>query len=615
MVWLGRRFNRIAAIDYETHMGTLIGDKKTSSEHSDYITMGAFAEKGKHGVVYTEFEDIRRETLEYLNDPNTLVLMHNAGFDYKWAKAKFGDGPDWRPKAFIVDTMVMERLLTAGKGTRSDLKSIAKRRLGIDMDKSMRSVIANRISNDWEEGELLYAALDAEVLPAIWEQQEAEIRQYGMENAAIIENRIAIIAAEASLQGIDFNAQRYREILQESRERAKELESELIFALDPLCYQDLWSDTYVSKINLNSDKQMLRALREVGIDLKAFNYYAKRDWWLAHKDNPDFQVQCDIMRHLIDYTFWNKNTTWRYTTYINPVTKRIHAGINTFGADTSRMSMKSPNLQQATTPKPDFSDRFGYADGMMGLSYRECFVAEPGLLADSDDSDYVLVTADFSQIEYVVLAELSGEKWMIDAFNNKMDFHKLRASQALKIKNIDHVSKRERQLGKTINFGLGFKGTYRVLQRLAKENGVIIPTPEAKDIVARITHMQPNVNRWADEMFEFIKQKGYIQTRVGHRRWIPPNKATPTRAANTPVQKTAAGILKDAGIEVNDKLGNDGRILLFVHDEIVTRVKREHAEEIANDIIVPSMIRSAKKYIYSVEPKVSVSWGAAWEKA
>ncbi|MDH5182495.1 MAG: DNA polymerase [Gammaproteobacteria bacterium] len=613
------KYDRIAAIDFETHMGTYIDGKATSSPFRDRTLMTAIATKvGSEvtsKVITSNEEAMRHEVMELMNDPKTLVLMHNVGFDYRWALGKWGNRPDWKPSCGIWDTLIIERALTAGSNRANSLKAVAQRRLNVIMDKSQRKAIASSKGKVWSEAELDYARLDAETLLPIYEQQRAEIAKAQMQNVAYIENQISVIAAEAQHSGIDFNVPRFHEIRAEAKKQVFYLSSQILRTLDVEVEEDLWDDDAPLKahINLSSNDQVVKALNNFGINIRANDYYTKRDWWLAHK-NKASDDQLNVIRWLIDWTFWDKLLSWHYPDFCDPVTKRIHAMINTYGADTSRMSMGNPNLQQTSNAKPDFSMRFGYDDGKLGLSYRECFVADPDIAITSTDSEHVLITADLSQIEYFVLADQSNERWMIDAMTAKEDFHKLRASQALRV-DIEEVNKAQRQLGKTINFGLGFGGSYLVLQRMAKEDGVILSTTEAKDITERVKHSQPNVRAWIEDRVKEAERTNYLRTAVGHRRFIPANKRSPTRCANTPVQGTAGGMLKQGAINIKRKLGNDGQMVLFVHDEIVTRVRREHAEEIAREIIVPGMVTGASMYLEHLQARADYVISPAWAKA
>ncbi len=250
--------------------------------------------------------------------------------------------------------------------------------------------------------------------------------------------------------------------------------------------------------------------------------------------------------------------------YINPKTKRIHSFFHQTITATGRISSTEPNLQNIPT-------RFE-----LGKRVRKIFKPAEGKL---------YVDADYSQIELRVLAHISGDKHMIEAFNNNQDIHKQAASKVFKTP-MDEVTKEQRSNAKAVNFGI----VYGISDfGLGEQLG--ISRKQAKKYIDEYLEEYKGIKEFMDNITEKAKEQGYVETLFHRRRYIPELKSNNymvrqfgARAAmNTPIQGTAADIMKIAMINVYRELKQrnlKSKIVLQVHDEMMLESPKDEIEEV-----------------------------------
>jgi len=250
---------------------------------------------------------------------------------------------------------------------------------------------------------------------------------------------------------------------------------------------------------------------------------------------------------------------------VNPATGRIHTHYSQAWTATGRMQSTNPNLQTIPIRKA------------RGREIRAAFVPR--------DSDHLILSADYSQIELRVMAELSGDPAMKQAFIDNEDIHKVTASKVYKV-DPDDVTREMRDKAKTVNFGIIYGiSAFGLQQRLN------IPRPEAVDLIDNYFEKYPGVRGWIDATIEFAQEHGYVRTQTGRRRYLRDidsrNKslksAAERLAMNSPIQGTAADLLKLAMINTHTALETGGfqtKMLLTVHDEIVFDMKRDEQEAV-----------------------------------
>ncbi len=255
-------------------------------------------------------------------------------------------------------------------------------------------------------------------------------------------------------------------------------------------------------------------------------------------------------------------------TYVSARTGRIHCSFSQTAAATGRLASSDPNLQNI----PVRTER--------GRRLRAAFVPrEP-----DERGEWVLLAADYSQVELRILAHFSGDPELVRAFAEGRDIH---TSTAAKIFNVfpEMVDRNLRSKAKAINFGLLYgMGP----SRLARETGITLP--EARAFIERYFESFPAVRGWIDGVLEAAREKGYVETLAGRRRFLPDIRsennglrvAAENAAVNTPVQGTAADIIKRAMIDLEARLVASslaGRMLLQVHDELVLEVPTSELDE------------------------------------
>ncbi len=272
-----------------------------------------------------------------------------------------------------------------------------------------------------------------------------------------------------------------------------------------------------------------------------------------------------IIEKILDYRQYVKlNSTYveGIIPYINKKTNRIHSSFHQTVTATGRISCTEPNLQNIPT-------RFE-----LGKKLRKVFKPE---------NECVYIDADYSQIELRVLAHISGDQNMITAFKNGEDIHAEAASKVLNIP-IEEVTKEERTKAKAINFGI----VYGISDfGLAEQIGV--SRKEAKQYIEQYLNKYEGIRNFMNIIVEQAKENGYVETLYHRRRYVPELKSNNYMvrqfgsriAMNTPIQGTAADIMKIAMINIYKKLNNmKSKLILQVHDELLVETYPEEKEKV-----------------------------------
>ena len=281
--------------------------------------------------------------------------------------------------------------------------------------------------------------------------------------------------------------------------------------------------------------------------------------------------------------------------FIHPLTGRIHTSFNQTGAATGRLSSSDPNLQNIPVRTP------------RGEAIRRAFVAPPGAM---------LLTADYSQIELRLLAHLSGDSAFVEAFEQGGDIHRQTAAIIFAVAQ-DQVTPEMRARAKTINFGTIYgQGAFALSRQLG------ITQDDAKRFIEQYFTRFAGVRAWLDRTVAEAREKGYVETLFGRRRYIPELKDRnynirafgERTATNSPLQGSAADLIKIAMIRIAGALKAQGlasRMILQVHDELVVEVPRGE-EEAATELVKRHMERAAELRVPLV---VSVGMGMNWVDA
>jgi DNA polymerase-1 len=280
---------------------------------------------------------------------------------------------------------------------------------------------------------------------------------------------------------------------------------------------------------------------------------------------------------------------------INPSTGRVHTSYNQTGAATGRMSSSDPNLQNI----PIRSE--------IGRRIRQAFVADQG---------NCILAADYSQIELRIMAHLSGDQGLLDAFHNGLDIHRATAAEVFDTE-LEQVDNEQRRAAKAINFGLIYGMS---AFGLAKQLGV--SRYDAQQYIDLYFERYPGVQDYMQRTREQAHDTGYVETLFGRRLYLPEiNSRNGQRrqyaertAINAPMQGTAADIIKRAMVSVHQALKSsdiEARMIMQVHDELVFEVSNKHTDSLSQ--LLHTQMESAADL--NVPLLVDIGMGANWDEA
>ncbi len=307
----------------------------------------------------------------------------------------------------------------------------------------------------------------------------------------------------------------------------------------------------------------------------------------------------DIVRRILDYRGVQKlKSTYvdALPTMVNAVTGRLHTSFNQAVAATGRLSSNNPNLQNIPIRTE------------MGREVRKAFIPR--------DPEHVLLSADYSQIELRVIAHVSKDAGMIEAFKNGLDIHTATAAKVFGVK-LEEVDSEMRRKAKTVNFGIIYGiSAFGLSQRIG------IPRSEAKEIIDNYFMQFPGIKNYMDTTMDFAREHGYVETLLGRRRYIRDiNSRNATvrgfaerNSINAPIQGGAADMIKVAMINVHKWLKGSGlktKMILQVHDELLFDVPKDEV-----DIVQPKIIElMANALVLDVPVLVEAGTGVSWLEA
>jgi DNA polymerase-1 len=281
-----------------------------------------------------------------------------------------------------------------------------------------------------------------------------------------------------------------------------------------------------------------------------------------------------------------------------PGTGRVHASFNQTGAATGRLSSNDPNLQNIPIRTEE------------GRAIRKAFVAPQGL---------VLLGADYSQIELRILAHLSGDRALIEAFNNDLDIHAAVAAEVFGVP-LDQVTAEQRGAAKMVNFGIVYGITpYGLARRLGQGESGDGDVDRARQIIDDYKRRYPKIDAFLERCVEQAQTRGYVQTILKRRRPIPQINARNGNvhqlgrrmAINSVVQGSAADLIKLAMVNIHQAIAREDRplkMLLQIHDELVFETPAQGVEEQA--AFVRKQMTGAMEL--SVPLKVELAYGRSW---
>jgi DNA polymerase-1 len=514
----------------------------------------------------------RRSLRRALNRPGLLKVGHVLKFDWCFLHC---NGITLREPFF--DTQLAYKVLNAGLPGNSKLGTVVAHYLSYQLDKSMqRSDFSGQLTTT----QLQYAADDASVLLPLHRILQMNLDRYAaLQRIARLENQCIIDVAQMELNGICVDLklwQLYSTTLYEQREDALRMLS----TLRPVNAQ-LSFFPQLEQVNPNSPKALLAALQAIGVPITS----------TSEKSLVPVSHEYPIVRSILEYRKSNRVITAfdkSLPRYINPVTGRVHPNWFQYGARSGRITCKYPAL--TTIPHHQAA--------------RRCFVARPG---------YVLIKADYSQIELRIVAKLSGDRRLQQAYRQGDDIHRLTASFILG-KAIADVSDEDRRLAKAINFGLIYGMGAPKLQISAEiDFDVKISLEEAQQFSKAFFRRYKGIKRWHQHLqrLVYVHQVREVSTRLGRRRlWA--GKPRLTELINHPVQGLNADIIKCAIHKLRKPLRQHQAFLLAtIYDEVLIECPQS-AIATLQPIVHRILIEVAAPLLAPIPVEVSMSVGESW---
>ncbi len=546
---------------------------------SYYIPVGHKTE-GKQ----LDLQQIRQVLEPILNDPKKYLVGQNLKYD-GLVLARNG----MKPAGYGFDTMIAEWLIDPAS-RHLGLKDMAEHYLGIQMTHIEELIGSgkNQISMDTVpiEKAAAYAAADAEIpllLKPLLEQKMKEQNADGLFRD--MEMPLIPILADMEQAGISLDVPFLQKMSGELLEKTDDIQKRVF-------------ESVGHEFNLNSTQQLSKVLFDT---LKLQPPGQQRKTSSGHYSTSAAVLEELSGKHpVVDWLLEYRELTKLKSTYVdalplqvNPHTKRVHTSFNQTGSVTGRLASSNPNLQNIPIRTE------------IGQRVRCAFIAETGLM---------LLSVDYSQIELRIVAHMSGDQTMLEAFRKGQDIHATTAA-AIYAVPIEEVSKEQRRHAKAINFGLIYG-----MSPFGLSNSTGLTLAEAEDFVKAYFQEFPGVKRYLDNMRTIAAEQGYVETLLGRRRYFPNllsqsninlKRREEREAINAPIQGTAADILKLAMIRLPARLQKEGlkaRLLLQVHDELILECPKEELE--ATSRIVQTVMEQA--YTVDIPLLTEARWGKNW---
>ncbi|NJD03824.1 MAG: hypothetical protein FIA99_14770 [Ruminiclostridium sp.] len=544
----------------------------------DKITLIQIKEGNKIRLVKTFNEAKIREIKDLLE--NNFIVGHNLKFDLKFLKQQFNINPD-----NFFDTWIAEILISGGMKARqrgaATLEAVTKEYLKIELNKD-EELRTSFKGTDLTKDQINYAALDVAVLPHIYKQQQVQLKELGLEKVFEIEMGCILATVWLELSGLPLDMEGLKKVQLETKKRIEEAELNVKTILKESGYKNL-DLSGLPVVSIDSPKQLLEALHGIG-----FKVDSTGDEVISSLDHP-------IGKAIKEYRKQQKLLTsfiLKYPEHLHKITGRIQPDFNQYGTNTGRFTSSKPNMQQVPHDK----------------SIRALFKANPG---------NKIITADYSQIELRIIAEVSQEPRFLEIYNNNKDLHRLTASLILN-KPEAEVTKEERQQAKAINFGFAYGLGAKSFKEKAKNDYEIdISIEQAQEFRNTFFKNYPILAAYLQTAARTAAGRKQIRNKSGRivrfeqglEGWQYENMGR-----NTPIQSLSADITKNAMGRLYNKLKPyKAKLINAVHDELVFEVSQEHAETTAK-IIKEEMEAAGQEYLKNIPCIVEVTIGESWQK-
>jgi DNA polymerase-1 len=533
------------------------------------------------------WETVREALRPFLMDPLKEKIGHHLKYDGLMLKQ---NGLDVGPMGY--DSMIAEWLIDPETHSLG-LKELADSYLGAAMthiealigqkgrgnqQRTMAEVAVTAVAP--------YAAADAEMVLRLRPLQERRLEERnGLRVLREVEMPLIPVLIDMEYTGVRVDTQFFGQMSQELAQRLEQIQTQIY-------------ELVGYEFNLNSTQQLSKVLFDT-----------------LHLEPPDrrkrtssglYSTSADVLEALrgqhevVDLILEYRELAKLKSTYldalplqVNPRTGRIHTSFNQVGTSTGRLASADPNLQNVPARTP------------LGQRLRGGFVADAGC---------ALLSVDYSQIELRIVAHVSGDEAMRQAFLAGQDIHTTTAAAIFGVP-MDQVSSEMRRRAKAINFGIIYgMSPYGLTQSTG------LTLAEAENFIRAYFERFPKVSEYVDETRRLAARQGYVETLLGRRRYFPELRAASNpavrgrserEAINAPIQGSAADIIKLAMIRLPEELEKahlDAPLLLQVHDELVVQTPLDALPETAH--VVQEVMENA--YPLAVPLKTDTEWGENW---
>ena len=520
-------------------------------------------------------------------DPSILKIFHNKKYD-----ALVLDKYNIKVNSYD-DTMLISYSFGSG-GTRHSLDFLAKKYMShsaISFKEIAGSGKSQKSFNEISINEAsIYAAEDADITFRLWKILRPRLMSEKISSVyETIERPLAKVIMDMEKNGVCVDEKILKELSIKFENDIKRIEKE--------CFEIVGNE-----FNLGSPKQIGEILFDK-LKIKG-GKRTPSGAWSTDAETLNFLASSGniLPKLLLEWRGLSKlksTYTDALPNFINKNTKRIHTSYSMSSTSTGRLSSSDPNLQNIPIKNDE------------GKMIRSAFIADEG---------YSLISADYSQIELRIIAHISDDNNLKNAFKNNIDIHSLTASEVFGVP-IEDMSQDIRRKAKAINFGIIYG-----ISPFGLSNQLDISRSEASDYIRSYFEKFPSIRDYMESTKEFAKNNGFVKTLFGRKCIIddpgnrgPGGKAFMERAAiNAPIQGTAADIIKRAMIKIPKNLKKENletKMIMQVHDELVFETKDSEIEKTMS-IVIKEMSEAHKPVVdLSVDLKVEAASGKNWDQA
>ena len=519
-------------------------------------------------------------------------VAHNANYDIT-VLARYG---------VPVTNLVTDTMVAAHLGGR---QAIGLKALALDCLQEEMTPIADLIGTGRKQISMSavpiekaapYAAADAEVTLRLWECLRKELEEKSLLKVfETVEMPLVPVLVQMQLAGIALDSQRLVDMSGELGTQMASIEASVYEAVG-------------HAFNLNSSQQLgdilFKELRLPTTKRTQKGYStdaASLDWLKQMLDKGEVDDVDPKAYGVLDQILEYRQVSKIKSTYVDalpglvdPRTGRIHTSYNQTGSATGRVSSNDPNVQNIPVRTE------------LGRRVRKAFVARQG--------DYLLLAADYSQIELRVLAHLSKDGGLVKAFANDEDIHSATAASVYGVQ-VDQVDADMRRIAKIMNFGVIYGlSAFGIRQQTG------FSPEEGAAFIETYFGTYPGIKTYIDSVKADVKERGYVETLLGRRRYIPEirssnfhvRSAGERMAVNMPIQGTAADIIKIAMIRIHEHLETSGmrsKMIVQVHDELIFEVPTDEMEQMSE--VASTLMPGAMELVVplKVDLKKGLTWG------